>query len=160
MIDSAAAKPFGFVPYSPVPGLGGHCIPIDPFYLTWKAREYSVTIRFIELTVEVNSAMPARVVGKLIEGLNDQAKPFNGSEVLIVGVAYKKNVGDTRESPALEIMELTESGCELTYEEPPADDPTQRQPDISMAHQILNGQPQVELRSGVRQTNDYFKNFE
>lgn len=106
VIDAAATKPFGFTPYYPGPGLGGHCIPIDPFYLTWKAREYGVHTRFIELAGEINNSMPEWVIGKVSLGLNDAKKALNGSSILIVGIAYKKNVDDMRESPAVEIMEL------------------------------------------------------
>lgn len=106
VIDAASTKPFGFTAYYPGPGLGGHCIPIDPFYLTWKAREYGVHTRFIELSGEVNTAMPVYVVDKLQEGLNLQGKALNGSQVLVLGIAYKKNVGDMRESPSVEIMKL------------------------------------------------------
>lgn len=119
VIEAAATKPFGFTPYYPGPGLGGHCIPIDPFYLTWKAREYGVNTRFIELAGEVNSAMPEYVVGKLIEGLNTQRKALNGSRVLVLGVAYKKNVDDMRESPSAVIMELIQQrGGEVAYSDP------------------------------------------
>ncbi|MCG8427128.1 MAG: nucleotide sugar dehydrogenase [Chromatiales bacterium] len=119
VIDAAATKPFGFVPYYPGPGLGGHCIPIDPFYLTWKAREYGVNTRFIELAGEVNSAMPLWVVEKVAEGLNRQRKAINGSRILVLGIAYKKNVDDMRESPAVEIMEqLRERGADLAYHDP------------------------------------------
>ena len=100
IIDAAATKPFGFTAYQPGPGLGGHCIPIDPFYLTWKAREYGVHTRFIELAGEVNRAMPEYVVGKVMDGLNRHGKALNGARVLILGIAYKKNVGDMRESPS------------------------------------------------------------
>ncbi len=119
VINAAATKPFGFTPYYPGPGLGGHCIPIDPFYLTWKAREYNVNTRFIELAGEVNSAMPQWVVTKLRDALNDQGKALRGSKVLILGVSYKKNVGDTRESPAIEIMDMLEaSGAHIQYSDP------------------------------------------
>ncbi|HEY5720289.1 MAG TPA: nucleotide sugar dehydrogenase [Gammaproteobacteria bacterium] len=119
VIDAAATKPFGFVPYYPGPGLGGHCIPIDPFYLTWKAREYGLNTRFIELAGEVNSAMPAWVVGKVAEGLNRQRKALHGSRILVLGIAYKKNVDDMRESPAVEIMEqLQARGAEVAYSDP------------------------------------------
>lgn len=119
VVDAAATKPFGFTPYYPGPGLGGHCIPIDPFYLTWKAREYGVHTRFIELSGEVNRAMPEYVVGKLMEGLNQQGKALKGSHILVLGIAYKKNVGDMRESPAVEIMELVEHrGGKLAYSDP------------------------------------------
>lgn len=119
VIDAASTKPFGFVPYYPGPGLGGHCIPIDPFYLTWKAREFGVNTRFIELAGEVNSAMPEYVLGKLVDGLNEQGKALKGSQVLILGVAYKKNVGDMRESPSARIMELIQAkGGQITYSDP------------------------------------------
>ncbi len=119
VIKAAATKPFGFVPYYPGPGLGGHCIPIDPFYLTWKAREYGVNTRFIELAGEVNSSMPEWVVGKVAEGLNKDSKAINGSRVLILGVAYKKNVDDMRESPSLELMHLlSERGAIIEYSDP------------------------------------------
>ena len=101
VIRSAATKPFGFVPYYPGPGLGGHCIPIDPFYLTWKAREYGMHTRFIELAGEINSAMPAYVVQKTIDALNEVRKPLKGSKVLVLGIAYKKNIDDMRESPSV-----------------------------------------------------------
>lgn len=116
VIDAAATKPFGFVPYYPGPGLGGHCIPIDPFYLTWKAREYGVNTRFIELAGEVNSSMPEYVISKIAQGLNEHKKSINGSRILILGIAYKKNVDDMRESPSVEIMEqLQRHGAIVEY---------------------------------------------
>lgn len=119
VIQAAATKPFGFVPYYPGPGLGGHCMPIDPFYLTWKAREYGVNTRFIELAGEVNRNMPAWVLGKLADALNDRGKAIRGSNILLLGIAYKKNVGDMRESPAAVIMELLrDRGAELSYHDP------------------------------------------
>ncbi|WP_339512628.1 UDP-N-acetyl-D-glucosamine 6-dehydrogenase [Pseudomonas sp. RL_15y_Pfl2_60] len=119
VVDAAATKPFGFTAYYPGPGLGGHCIPIDPFYLTWKAREYGLHTRFIELSGEVNQAMPEYVVSKLVDGLNDSGKPLKGSKVLVLGIAYKKNVDDMRESPSVEIMELLEAkGCAVAYSDP------------------------------------------
>lgn len=119
VIKAAATKPFGFVPYYPGPGLGGHCIPIDPFYLTWKAREYGVNTRFIELSGEVNSAMPDYVVTKTLLGLNKQSKAINGSNILVLGIAYKKNVDDMRESPSVIIMEkLQELGAQVAYADP------------------------------------------
>ncbi|MEI7466165.1 MAG: nucleotide sugar dehydrogenase [Burkholderiales bacterium] len=119
VIRAAATKPFGFVPYWPGPGLGGHCIPIDPFYLTWKAREYGVNTRFIELAGEINSAMPHWVVSKLADALNDRERALKGSHILMLGVAYKKNVDDMRESPALELMEiLGEKGAHVDYSDP------------------------------------------
>lgn len=119
VVDAAATKPFGFTPYYPGPGLGGHCIPIDPFYLTWKAREYGVNTRFIELSGEVNQAMPEYVVGKLMDGLNNAGKALKGSRILVLGIAYKKNVDDMRESPSVEIMELIEAkGGVVAYSDP------------------------------------------
>ena len=119
VIDAAATKPFGFTPYYPGPGLGGHCIPIDPFYLTWKAREYGLHTRFIELSGEINRAMPEYVVGKLVKALNDRRKALTGSKVLVLGIAYKKNVDDMRESPSVEVMELLrDAGAEVAYSDP------------------------------------------
>lgn len=119
VIKAAATKPFGFVPYSPGPGLGGHCIPIDPFYLTWKAREYGIHTRFIELAGEVNSAMPQWVMEKIASALNERQLAINGSKVLVLGIAYKKNVDDMRESPAVMLMELLRAkGALLCYSDP------------------------------------------
>jgi UDP-N-acetyl-D-glucosamine dehydrogenase len=119
VVDAAATKPFGFTAYYPGPGLGGHCIPIDPFYLTWKAREYGLHTRFIELSGEVNKAMPEYVLSKLMDGLNNSGKALNGSKVLVLGIAYKKNVDDMRESPSVEIMELIEAkGGIVGYSDP------------------------------------------
>ena len=119
VIEAAATKPFGFVPYKPGPGLGGHCIPIDPFYLTWKAREYGINTRFIELAGEINHYMPQWVVGKVMDALNDRGKALKGSRILVLGLAYKKNIDDTRESPAVEIMDLLQDkGAEVAYSDP------------------------------------------
>ncbi|RUH35675.1 nucleotide sugar dehydrogenase [Pseudomonas aeruginosa] len=119
VVDAAATKPFGFTPYYPGPGLGGHCIPIDPFYLTWKAREYGLHTRFIELSGEVNKAIPEYVVSKLMDGLNERGKALKGSRVLVLGIAYKKNVDDMRESPSVEIMELIQAkGGIVSYSDP------------------------------------------
>jgi len=119
VIRAAATKPFGFTPYYPGPGLGGHCIPIDPFYLTWKAREYDLHTHFIELAGEVNRNMPRWVVGKVTEALNDQGQALKGSKVLVLGLAYKKDVDDVRESPAVECMELLEKkGAVVHYSDP------------------------------------------
>ena len=120
VIEAAKTKPFGYMPFYPGPGLGGHCIPIDPFYLTWKAREFNIATRFIELAGEINTAMPQRVVDKAIETLNERAgKALKGARILIVGIAYKKNVDDTRESPAFKIMELLEKrGAQLSFYDP------------------------------------------
>ena len=119
VIDAAATKPFGFTAYYPGPGLGGHCIPIDPFYLTWKAREFGINTRFIELSGEVNQAMPQYVVNKLMDGLNNNGIALKNSKVLVLGIAYKKNVDDMRESPSVEIMELIrKKGAEVAYSDP------------------------------------------
>lgn len=116
VIRAASTKPFGFVPYYPGPGLGGHCIPIDPFYLTWKAREYGVNTRFIELAGEVNRSMPEWVVEKIGSALNDRERSIKGSKILVLGIAYKKNVDDMRESPSVEMMELLrEKGAVIAY---------------------------------------------
>lgn len=119
VIRAAATKPFGFVPYYPGPGLGGHCIPIDPFYLTWKAREYGVHTRFIELAGEVNSSMPDYVISKVASALNLDKKAINGSRILVLGIAYKKNVDDMRESPSVILMEkLRDLGADVSYSDP------------------------------------------
>jgi len=119
VIDAASSKPFGFMPFYPGPGLGGHCIPVDPFYLSWKAREYDFATRFIELAGEVNTQMPYHVVDALAEALNQHQKSLKGSKVLILGVAYKKDVDDLRESPTLKIMEiLKKRGAEFDYNDP------------------------------------------
>lgn len=119
VIDAAATKPFGFTAYYPGPGLGGHCIPIDPFYLTWKAREYGLNTRFIELAGEINRAMPQYVLDKLVSALNDRQRALKGARILILGIAYKKNVDDMRESPSVELMELIEeSGGIVSYSDP------------------------------------------
>lgn len=119
VIEAASTKPFGFVPYYPGPGLGGHCIPIDPFYLTWKAREFGVNTRFIELAGEINSYMPKWVVNKVTEALNSVSKSVKESRVLVLGIAYKKNVDDIRESPSVEIMQqLREMGATVDYCDP------------------------------------------
>ena len=119
VIDAAATKPFGFMPFRPGPGLGGHCIPIDPFYLTWKAREYEFHTEFIELAGKINSQMPAFCVGKLARALNSRRKPINGSRILVIGVAYKADVNDMRESPALKVIDLlTEEGAQIAYHDP------------------------------------------
>jgi UDP-N-acetyl-D-glucosamine dehydrogenase len=120
VIDAAKTKPFGFMPFYPGPGLGGHCIPIDPFYLTWKAREFDVATRFIELAGQINSTMPYNVIDRVAEALDQvAAKGLNGSRILIVGIAYKKNIEDTRESPALRLIEILEKrGAFTDYHDP------------------------------------------
>jgi UDP-N-acetyl-D-glucosamine dehydrogenase len=119
VIDSAATKPFGFMPFYPGPGLGGHCIPVDPFYLSWKAKEYDFPARFIELAGEINTAMPYHVVSAVSDALNQHTKSLKGSRILVLGVAYKKDVDDNRESPSLKIMQLLcERGAAVDYNDP------------------------------------------
>jgi len=119
VIDAAATKPFGFMPFYPGPGLGGHCIPVDPFYLSWKAREYDFSTRFIELAGEINTSMPYHVVEALSEALDVHKKSLRGSKILILGVAYKKDVDDLRESPTLKIMEILQKrGVSFDYNDP------------------------------------------
>jgi UDP-N-acetyl-D-glucosamine dehydrogenase len=119
VIRAAATKPFGFTPYYPGPGLGGHCIPIDPFYLTWKARQYGLHTRFIELAGEINSDMPHWVLGKVTDALNQRGRAVKGSRVLVLGIAYKKDVEDMRESPSVELMELLrDKGAMVAYADP------------------------------------------
>jgi len=119
VIEAAKTKPFGFMAFYPGPGLGGHCIPIDPFYLTWKAREYGQATRFIELAGEVNTAMPEHVVHRVMEVLNEARKPMNGSRVLVLGLAYKPNVDDDRESPSYRLLDLLKRrGAHVGYYDP------------------------------------------
>jgi UDP-N-acetyl-D-glucosamine dehydrogenase len=116
VVDAASTKPYGFMRFDPGPGMGGHCLPVDPFYLAWKAREYDVPTEFIELAGEVNQAMPYFCVEKIARALNDHAKPVRGSKIVVVGVAYKAGVGDLRESPGLKILHLlNERGAQLAY---------------------------------------------
>jgi len=119
VINAAKTKPFGFMPFYPGPGLGGHCIPIDPFYLTWKAREYGQNTRFIELAGEVNTSMPSYVIHRVADALNDRQKAVKGSSILILGLAYKPNVDDERESPSYVLMELLSArGAKVAYYDP------------------------------------------
>jgi UDP-N-acetyl-D-glucosamine dehydrogenase len=119
IVDAAATKPFGFTPYYPGPGIGGHCIPIDPFYLTWKAREYGLHTRFIELAGEINASMPQYVVDKTIRALSDQGKSLKNARVLVLGIAYKPDVEDVRESPSVLVMELLRNwGADVHYSDP------------------------------------------
>jgi UDP-N-acetyl-D-glucosamine dehydrogenase len=119
VINAAKTKPFGFQAFYPGPGLGGHCIPIDPFYLTYKAREYDFSTRFIELAGEINTSMPYYVIERLVEGLNRQGRPLAEARVLVVGLAYKKDVDDTRESPSLKLIELLlQRGARVDYHDP------------------------------------------
>jgi UDP-N-acetyl-D-glucosamine dehydrogenase len=143
VIEASKTKPFGFQAFYPGPGLGGHCIPIDPFYLTWKAREYDFSTRFIELAGEINSNMPYFVVQRLAQALGRQGKPLKGAKILLLGVAYKKDVDDPRESPALKIMELlTGEGAEVGYNDPyiPQCGGGRRYPDLKMNSTPLTAQ--------------------
>jgi UDP-N-acetyl-D-glucosamine dehydrogenase len=140
VIEAAKTKPFGFQAFYPGPGLGGHCIPIDPFYLTWVARKHGLTTRFIELAGEVNTAMPAFVVGKIADALNEHGKPVKGSRIALLGMAYKKDVDDTRESPSLELMDLLlKKGAQVTYNDPHVAvlPPTRHYPHLRFASQPL-----------------------
>ena len=140
VIDAAKTKPFGFQAFYPGPGLGGHCIPIDPFYLTWLARRQGLTTRFIELAGEVNAHMPSYVITRLAEFLNERSKPIKGSKILLLGVAYKKDVDDPRESPSFVLMEeLLKRGADLSYNDPHV-------PHLpSMRHHDLPAMSSVEL---------------
>ncbi|MFN3825702.1 MAG: nucleotide sugar dehydrogenase [Pseudorhodobacter sp.] len=146
VIDAAKTKPFGFMPFYPGPGLGGHCIPIDPFYLTWKAREYDLSARFIELAGEINSAMPQHVVTRLAEALDrHHGRALSQSRILVMGLAYKKNVPDIRESPSLKLIELiAERGAAVDYHDPLV-------PEIpkTRAYAALQGRRSVPLTEGV-----------
>jgi UDP-N-acetyl-D-glucosamine dehydrogenase len=119
VVEAAATKPFGFMPFYPGPGLGGHCIPIDPFYLSWKAKQYGFEPRFIELAGQINGSMPHATADKIADALNVQKKPLNGSTILVVGVAYKRDIDDIRESPSLDVMGLLhQKGARVVYADP------------------------------------------
>ncbi|MEM7236189.1 MAG: nucleotide sugar dehydrogenase, partial [Planctomycetota bacterium] len=142
VIAAASTKPFGFQAFYPGPGLGGHCIPIDPFYLTWKAKEVGEATRFIELAGEVNTSMPGYVVSRTARALNQIEKPVKGSKILVVGVAYKPNIDDVRESPAAEIIEELQSrGADVAYHDPHVEEfPSMRKHNIQMASQPLTSE--------------------
>ncbi|HAV13824.1 MAG TPA: nucleotide sugar dehydrogenase [Opitutae bacterium] len=145
VIDAAATKPFGYMPFYPGPGLGGHCIPIDPFYLTWKAREYEQHTRFIELAGEINTAMPDYVVARVGEALNDDSKSVKGAKILILGMAYKPNVDDDRESPSYVLTKkLEEKGASVRYNDPYV-------PEIKVTRE----HPEYAGRKSVEITDDY-----
>jgi UDP-N-acetyl-D-glucosamine dehydrogenase len=136
VIDAAATKPFGFMPFYPGPGLGGHCIPIDPFYLSWKAKESGFEARFIELAGVINGSMPYHVVSKVVDSLNEDGKPVKGSKILILGVAYKEDINDVREAPALDIMKLLQDkGAVVSYSDPFV--PTVHQGGLSLSNEEL-----------------------
>ncbi|QEH35437.1 UDP-N-acetyl-D-glucosamine 6-dehydrogenase [Aquisphaera giovannonii] len=140
VIEAARSKPFGFSAFYPGPGLGGHCIPIDPFYLSWVARRYGMATRFIELAGEINTSMPSYVAGRVADALNDDGKPVKGSRITLLGMAYKKDVDDPRESPGFELMErLRAKGAEVDYNDPhiPALPPMRHYPDLRMSSRDL-----------------------
>ncbi|MFO1451610.1 MAG: nucleotide sugar dehydrogenase [Opitutaceae bacterium] len=146
VIAAAKTKPFGFMAFYPGPGLGGHCIPIDPFYLTWKAREYGQNTKFIELAGEVNTAMPLHVVNRTADALNAQKKPVNGSKILILGLAYKPNVDDDRESPSYVLLDLFKArGAEMAYYDPyvPVIRPTREHPHWAGTKSVIWNQATV-----------------
>ena len=140
VVRAAATKPFGFQPFYPGPGLGGHCIPIDPFYLTWKARQFGMTTRFIELAGEINTGMPDYVIHKVADALNTQQKAVSGSRILVLGLAYKKDVDDLRESPSIELIEtLKERGAKVDYNDPHIPrTPRQREHNLGMVSKPLS----------------------
>ena len=158
VVESAATKPYGFMPFRPGPGMGGHCLPVDPFYLSWRAREFDTQTEFIELAGEVNQQMPYFCVEKIARALNDHSKPVRGSRVAIVGVSYKPGVGDLRESPALRIMRLlAERGAELTYH----DDYVPALPDYDLESEwpedadctvIVTAHPNLDVERIVRES--------
>jgi UDP-N-acetyl-D-glucosamine dehydrogenase len=152
VIRAAATKPFGFMPFYPGPGIGGHCIPLDPHYLSWKARQHGFDSRFIGLAEEVNSRMPEHVVRLVADGLNDARKSLNGSRILLLGVAYKKDINDVRESPALSIIDLMRAkGAEVSYH-----DPFVSEVRFDDAHTMGDAQPlqSIELTDEELQTSD------
>lgn len=146
VIEAAATKPFGFTPFYPGPGLGGHCIPVDPFYLAWKVRQHGMTTRFIELAGEINTAMPNHVVQTLVGALSAQGKAVENSKILILGVAYKRDVDDIRESPALKIMQLLlEHGAAVSYNDPHVPQlPRTRRYNFSIFHSTPLDSPALE----------------
>ena len=162
VIDAAATKPFGFTAFYPGPGLGGHCIPIDPFYLTWKAKEYGVNTRFIELAGEVNSSMPEWIVEKLNDALNSVKKSINGSRILVLGIAYKKNVDDMRESPAVAIMEILRTrGAEVAYSDPHVPVfPKMREHNFELTSVVLNPKSIASYDALVLTTNHDLFNYQ
>jgi UDP-N-acetyl-D-glucosamine dehydrogenase len=143
VIDAAKTKPFGFMPFYPGPGLGGHCIPIDPHFLSWKARQHNFEARFIELAGNVNGSMPEFVVQRVIDALNSQRKSLNGSNVLVIGVAYKRDVNDVRESPAFEVLEmLAHRGATVSYTDPYV-------PELKHASLELTSVPEARAHVGI-----------
>lgn len=164
VIRAAKTKPFGFMAFYPGPGLGGHCIPIDPFYLTWKAREYSQNTRFIELAGEINTSMPMHVINRLIDALNARRKAVNGSRILVVGLAYKPNVDDERESPAYTLMDLLkERGAGVDYYDPlvPIIRPTREHAHWAGTHSVeWNRQTVERFDAAIIVTNHQAVNYQ
>jgi len=161
VIEAAKTKPFGFMPFYPGPGLGGHCIPIDPFYLTWKAREYGATTKFIELAGEINTSMPDYVVTRCMEALNEVGKPLKGSKVLLLGLAYKANIDDLRESPTFHILEkLEDRGANVPYNDPyiPVIPPTREHKRFMgrASHEITNDYDLLVVATG----HDVYKTYD
>jgi len=146
VIHAAKTKPFGYMPFYPGPGLGGHCIPIDPFYLTWKAREYGQHTRFIELAGEINTSMPEYVIGRVGEALNAKSRSIKGSRALVLGLAYKANVDDDRESPSYRLMDLLKGhGAEVAFYDPyvPVIRPTREHPHWAGTKSVLWNQETI-----------------
>jgi UDP-N-acetyl-D-glucosamine dehydrogenase len=158
VVEAAATKPYGFMSFKPGPGMGGHCLPVDPFYLAWRAREFDTQTEFIELAGEVNQRMPYFCVEKIARALNDHSKPVRGSRVAIVGVSYKPGVGDLRESPALKIIRLLrEQGAEVTYH----DDFVPELPELALRSEwpedpdctvIVTAHPDLDVERIVRES--------
>jgi UDP-N-acetyl-D-glucosamine dehydrogenase len=157
VIAAASTKPFGFQPFYPGPGIGGHCIPLDPFYLSWKAKEYDFHTRFIELAGEINLSMPYHVVSTTLEALNKQKKTLNGSKVLVLGVSYKKDIDDLRESPSLTVIELLQKeGAEVFYNDPFFEFVGRgRKYDLQMHNTPLENLPQYDAVVIVTDHSDY-----
>ena len=162
VINAAKTKPFGYMAFYPGPGLGGHCIPIDPFYLTWKAREYGQNTRFIELAGEVNTAMPQYVIDRVSDALNKRRKPINGSKILLVGLAYKPDVDDMRESPTFTLLDLLKNrGADVAYYDPyvPVIRPTREHANwtgmksIEWNKQLISGYDAVVIATNHKSVN-------
>ncbi|MCA9981379.1 MAG: nucleotide sugar dehydrogenase, partial [Anaerolineales bacterium] len=152
VVEAAATKPYGFMPFYPGPGLGGHCIPIDPHYLSWKMRTLNYTARFIELAADINGHMPEYVVNKVADALNDVGKPIKGSRILVLGVAYKPNVGDVRESPALDVIHLLqEKGGLVSYHDPHV--PVVKEHDLEMTTAVWSDELLTQADCVVIVTN-------
>ena len=162
VINASATKPFGYMPFYPGPGLGGHCIPIDPFYLAWKAKEYDFSARFINLAGEINVSMPYYVIEKTMEALNRHKKSLNGSRIMVIGMAYKKDIDDDRESPGYAIMKLLlEKGAQVVYNDPwiPKLEAT-RKYDFEMSSMTITPEVLAEMDAVIIVTDHSDYNFE